>query len=401
MTPSRPAPPARSSARGPARAVVAGRLDLRRAHRARRASCSSASPAAANARLRAGAAHRPVRAAAVSLPGARHGVRRGAASPRPAPCVAVALVRAGRQQPLWLPIVFALALVLGLLVWATAGAGQTLTVPGLLAGSLGARRAADLRRPRRRDLRAGRRGQRRHRGPAARRRVRRRGRRARSPARWCVGLLAAMVAGMLVSFVLAAFAIKYLVDQVIVGVVLNVLVLGLTNFLYTLVLVPASATLNSPPSVHPIAIPLLSAIPVIGPVLFQQTVIVYLMYVGVAAVTSGCSRHEVGPAAPRGRRAPAGRGHRRHQASGRHAVLERRARGRDRRPRRRVLDARGGAVVHRRRHERRRLHRPRRGDLRAVEPGAGDARRPAVRLRQQPAERARASWAAPCRPTSC
>ncbi|MCU1515226.1 MAG: transporter permease, partial [Microbacteriaceae bacterium] len=39
-----------------------------------------------------------------------------------------------------------------------------------------------------------------------------------------LGLLAAMIAGMLVSFVLAAFSIKYLVDQVIVGVVLNVLV---------------------------------------------------------------------------------------------------------------------------------------------------------------------------------
>ena len=45
-----------------------------------------------------------------------------------------------------------------------------------------------------------------------------------------------MVAGVLVAFVLAAFAIKYLVDQVIVGVVLNVLVTGLTSFLYSQVL---------------------------------------------------------------------------------------------------------------------------------------------------------------------
>ena len=37
---------------------------------------------------------------------------------------------------------------------------------------------------------------------------------------------------------LAAFAIKYLVDQVIVGVVLNVLVIGLTSFLYSQVLQP-------------------------------------------------------------------------------------------------------------------------------------------------------------------
>jgi simple sugar transport system permease protein len=105
-----------------------------------------------------------------------------------------------------------------------------------------------------------------------------------------VGLLAAMVAGMLVAFLLAAFAIKYLVDQVIVGVVLNVLVAGLTSFLYSQVLQPNQATLNSPPRFDRIPIPLLSEIPVLGPVLFRQTIIVYLMYVAVAVVWFGMFR---------------------------------------------------------------------------------------------------------------
>lgn len=48
-----------------------------------------------------------------------------------------------------------------------------------------------------------------------------------------LGLLAAMIGAALMSMVLAAFSIKYLVDQVIVGVVLNVLVIGITNFLYS------------------------------------------------------------------------------------------------------------------------------------------------------------------------
>ncbi|MCQ6513252.1 hypothetical protein NPN18_26150, partial [Vibrio parahaemolyticus] len=61
-----------------------------------------------------------------------------------------------------------------------------------------------------------------------------------------IGLLAAGVSGVLVSFVLAAFAIKYFVDQVIVGVVLNVLVVGLTSFLFSQVLAPNAETLNSP-----------------------------------------------------------------------------------------------------------------------------------------------------------
>ncbi len=98
------------------------------------------------------------------------------------------------------------------------------------------------------------------------------------------GLLAAMVAGVLVSFVLAAFSIKYLVDQVIVGVVLNVLVTGLTSFLYSQVLTANSDALNSPPRFPRISIPGLSSIPVIGPVLFEQTLIVYIMYIAVAAV---------------------------------------------------------------------------------------------------------------------
>lgn len=105
-----------------------------------------------------------------------------------------------------------------------------------------------------------------------------------------VGLLGAMVGGVLVAFVLAAFAIKYLVDQVIVGVVLNVLVTGLTGFLYGALLVPNEAQLNRPERFGRIEIPLLSDIPVIGPVLFNQTFIVYLMFVTVAIVAWGLYR---------------------------------------------------------------------------------------------------------------
>ncbi|HLS92603.1 MAG TPA: ABC transporter permease, partial [Microbacterium sp.] len=105
-----------------------------------------------------------------------------------------------------------------------------------------------------------------------------------------VGLLGAMAGGVLVSFVLAAFAIKYLVDQVIVGVVLNVLVTGLTGFLFGALLVPNEDQLNSPVRFTRIEIPLLSDIPLIGPVLFNQTFIVYLMYIAVALVAWGLFR---------------------------------------------------------------------------------------------------------------
>ena len=105
-----------------------------------------------------------------------------------------------------------------------------------------------------------------------------------------VGLIGAMIGGVLVAFVLAAFSIKYLVDQVIVGVVLNVLVTGLTGFLYGALLVPNESELNRPVRFTRWEIPVLGEIPIIGPVLFNQTFIVYLMYITVALVAWGLYR---------------------------------------------------------------------------------------------------------------
>ncbi|WP_415505089.1 ABC transporter permease subunit, partial [Actinomyces slackii] len=51
-----------------------------------------------------------------------------------------------------------------------------------------------------------------------------------------VGLIAAPLAGILVALLLALFGLKHRVHQIVVGVVLNVLVLGLTSFLFSTVL---------------------------------------------------------------------------------------------------------------------------------------------------------------------
>jgi len=98
------------------------------------------------------------------------------------------------------------------------------------------------------------------------------------------GLIGAIIAGALVAWVLAVFAIKYVVDQIIVGVVLNVLVVGLTNFIFSTLMVSNLPFFNQPPRFDKILIPVLGQIPVLGPVLFNQTLIVYLMYIAVAAV---------------------------------------------------------------------------------------------------------------------
>ena len=102
-----------------------------------------------------------------------------------------------------------------------------------------------------------------------------------------LGLAGALVAGALVGAVLAVFSITYLVEQVIVGVVLNVLITGLTSFLHGALLNPNSEALNSPPRFPRVPIPFLSEIPILGPVVFNQTLIVYIMYLAVPLVAWG------------------------------------------------------------------------------------------------------------------
>ena len=97
-------------------------------------------------------------------------------------------------------------------------------------------------------------------------------------------LFAAVLAGVLMASVLAVFAIKYLVDQVVLGVVVNLLASGITGFLFDQLVQPNSRRLNSAPTMDPIAIPVLSDIPLLGPILFNQTILVYLAIVSVALV---------------------------------------------------------------------------------------------------------------------
>ena len=100
-----------------------------------------------------------------------------------------------------------------------------------------------------------------------------------------VGLVGGVVAGVLVAALLAVLAIRYLVDQVIVGVTLNLLALGLTSFLFLKVMTPSADTLNAPDFFPVWRVPGLADIPLIGPVFFSGTFFLYLTYVLVAGVS--------------------------------------------------------------------------------------------------------------------
>ncbi|MCL1906901.1 MAG: ABC transporter permease [Propionibacteriaceae bacterium] len=99
-----------------------------------------------------------------------------------------------------------------------------------------------------------------------------------------LGLLAAPVAGALVGCLLALFAVRYWVDHIIVGIVLNVLVGGLTSYLFSTVLTRNQDVFSMAVKLPTWKIPILSEIPVLGPVLFAQNALVYIMYVVVIAL---------------------------------------------------------------------------------------------------------------------
>ena len=188
-----------------------------------------------------------------------------------------------RRMGAWLPVVFGLLFVVGFLSWA--GAGSMIPIAGLLFATVGlsvplifgamggviSERAGVVNIAIEAQLLGGA-----FTGAVV----------ASATGSTIVGVIAAMVASVLVSMVLAAFAIRYLVEQVIVGVVLNVLVTGLTNFLYSSVLTDNPA-LNSPDRLPKLPIPVLESIPLLGPALFNQTIIVYAMYVAVPLIAWG------------------------------------------------------------------------------------------------------------------
>jgi len=208
--------------------------------------------------------------------------------------VAFWLAAGKRKVPLWLVVVFAAAVLIGFLAWAAASSKtHTIPLPGLLAG------AASISIPLVFGSLAGVIGER-----VGVVNIAIEGQLlfgafaaavtatlTHSP--W-PGLVAAAIAGVLVGMVLAVFSIRYLVDQVIVGVVINVLVIGLTNFLYSEVLSPNAALLNTPPRFDRWEIPGLAQIPLIGPMLFRQTPVVYIAYIAVFLVWWGLFRTKWG-----------------------------------------------------------------------------------------------------------
>ena len=88
-----------------------------------------------------------------------------------------------------------------------------------------------------------------------------------------LGFLAGAIVGMLVALLIAFSSIRLKLNQVAVGFVLFQLCVDLSTFL-------GNGHVRIPgPTVQAWSIPLLSDIPVIGPIFFEQNLLVYLSYV--------------------------------------------------------------------------------------------------------------------------
>jgi simple sugar transport system permease protein len=103
---------------------------------------------------------------------------------------------------------------------------------------------------------------------------------ARTTSALWLGVVAAIVTGGLVGLLHAWLSITFRVDQIISGVVINLLALGATGFIRSEVIVPSGVDTGI--STPTFGLPLLSKIPVLGPQLFTGAPIFFCMFVVVA-----------------------------------------------------------------------------------------------------------------------
>lgn len=90
-----------------------------------------------------------------------------------------------------------------------------------------------------------------------------------------LGLIAGLASGALIAAVHAVFSIRFKVDQVISGTVINIFAVGITSYLNLRWLTPVQE-LNNSGTFPKIPIPVLSDIPILGVIFFDQNILLYL-----------------------------------------------------------------------------------------------------------------------------
>lgn len=101
-----------------------------------------------------------------------------------------------------------------------------------------------------------------------------------------IGVLSGVIAGGLMGVIHAILSIKYKINQIISGTVINIFATGITSYLSSKYLQKSDFQFLNEPGLFPqIEIPLLSKIPFIGPILFHHNIYVYAMVFFVILLT--------------------------------------------------------------------------------------------------------------------
>ena len=101
-----------------------------------------------------------------------------------------------------------------------------------------------------------------------------------------IGLAAAALVGLALASVLAVLAIRYRVDQIIAGTVINIFAAGITSFVLTRVLNDHNE-LNSPDRFASMPIPVLSQLPIVGPMFFSSNLFLYVLLILIGLIHYG------------------------------------------------------------------------------------------------------------------
>jgi simple sugar transport system permease protein len=91
-----------------------------------------------------------------------------------------------------------------------------------------------------------------------------------------VGLVVGILTGGLVAAFHALLSIRYKVDQIVSGVAINIFATGATSFISSKYLQSQGELLNNSGTFPIIPIPLLSKIPILGTIFFENNLVVYL-----------------------------------------------------------------------------------------------------------------------------
>lgn len=94
-----------------------------------------------------------------------------------------------------------------------------------------------------------------------------------------LGFIAGVLGGVLLGALHGVLSIRYRINQIISGTGIIILSLGITNYFYRAFLNPIPELNNSGAILASLPIPLLWRIPVIGPIFFNQSPVIYFLFI--------------------------------------------------------------------------------------------------------------------------